>query len=357
MNRRTFLLAVGATACGGAVADKPTRRPSPPSPPDAANDDHGYYDLSYQSSQLGPNPLAFRGEVLVQSAGTELRKWNATTMKRVETWTLAQRHFCFLQDGALVAFAFPPDSHHSALYRIGASGNLETLQGPIFRVAGTTVVLPGRTPDEIYVTEVDNIDRLLLAGDHLDEASGMKHPAPHAANRDQLFGRGDGRVVAPDREGGLRVLEPNKPSQRYAMPDREALHLAAARDERLWYSYAATAKRWNATALVLARVDTPMSAEHLVDFAPGRITHLASGGAAVAALVFTMRALDDVRWTVVVIDESGRERWRADVPAAFNPGGATLNQSFVAISEQRVVLCRPDATLLAWDAAGKPITE
>jgi hypothetical protein len=147
VNRRTFLFAVGATACGGTacggvVADKPrkvTKRMPPPLSPDAGIDDHGYYDLSYRFSQLGPNPLAFPGNVLVQSAGTELRTWDATTMKRGETWTFAQRHFCFLQDGTLVAFALPPESPHSVLYRIGASHNVETLQGPIFRSGGTTL--------------------------------------------------------------------------------------------------------------------------------------------------------------------------------------------------------------------------
>jgi hypothetical protein len=154
----------------------------------------------------------------------------------------------------------------------------------------------------------------------------------------------------------LRVLEPGKPGQTYAMPERAPLHLAAASSQRLWYSYAA-AQPWNANLLVLAGVASPMVVEHSVDFAPGRITHLASGGGAIAALVFTMRAIDDLRWTVVVIDERGRERWRADVPAAFNPGGSALTQAFVAISDHRVVLSRFDDELFAWDAAtGKPIT-
>jgi hypothetical protein len=357
VNRRTFLLAVGASACAGPGGRTLTPTPKSKPGPRRRNDtvEHGYYDLTFRSSQTGPSRIALHGDVLIHAVGDELRKWDATTMKRLDAWTLAPRHFCFLQDGALVVFAFPPDSPHSALYRIGASGNVETLEGPIFRTTGTTLVLPARAADEVYVTEVDEIVRLEIHGARAEEGPSMKHPAPNASNRDQLISRGDGRLVGPDREGGFRVLEPDKPGALYATPDRVPLHLAAATHDQIWYSYAATAERWNANMLVLARVETPMIALKAFDVAPGRIVHLASNGAAAVALVFTMLATDDMRGAVVVVDESGKQRWRAEVPAAFNPNGA-LNNGFVAISERRVVLTGPDHALLAWDAAnGKPI--
>lgn len=60
-------------------------------------------------------------------------------------------------------------------------------------------------------------------------------------------------------------------------------------------------------------------------------------------------------WSIAVFDETGRERWRAEVPEAFSPGGA-LNYGFIAIGERRVVLATADGALLAWDAAtGTPV--
>ncbi len=53
---------------------------------------------------------------------------------------------------------------------------------------------------------------------------------------------------------------------------------------------------------------------------------------------------------IVVIDEQGTERWRAEVPAAF-AANAMLSSGFVAISEHRVVLAAPDYSLLGWDAS------
>ena len=347
MNRRTFLLAVGASACGGTGA-KATPRPKPRPTPRKRDDtvDHGYYDLTLRASQTGPSPIALHGDVLIHAVGDELRKWDATTMKRVESWTLAPRHFCFLQDSSLVVYAFPPDSTHSVLYRIGASGNLETLAGPILRTSGTTIVLPARSADEVYVTEVDEIVRLEIRGMRTEEGPSMKHPSPNASNRDQLISRADGRLIGPDRAGGFRLLEPDKPGSQFATPDRVPLHLAAATGDQIWYSHSASAARWNANMLVLARIETPMVAVNEIDVAPGRIVHLASHGSAVVALVFTMLAKDDMRSAVVVLDETGKQRWRADVPSGFNPNGAS-NSGFVAISERRVVLAGPDHALLA----------
>jgi hypothetical protein len=51
----------------------------------------------------------------------------------------------------------------------------------------------------------------------------------------------------------------------------------------------------------------------------------------------------------------GRERWRAEVPAAFATGRA-LTRGFVALSHHRTIVRRPDGALVAWDAlTGKPV--
>ncbi len=107
--------------------------------------------------------------------------------------------------------------------------------------------------------------------------------------------------------------------------------------------------------LVLAQLATPMSAVVQFDFAPARIVHLASGGGAAVALLAALRGVGDVQWQVVVVDETGAERWRRVVPATFGPNGA-LAAGFVAMSEHRVVLAGPDHAILAWDAAkGMPV--
>lgn len=78
--------------------------------------------------------------------------------------------------------------------------------------------------------------------------------------------------------------------------------------------------------------------------------------ARIAAAAVPILSKDDLRWSVVVINENGTERWRANVPATFNAGSSANNRGFVAISDHRVVLSGQDNALLGWDAAtGKPI--
>lgn len=312
-------------------------------------------DLSLRASQLRASPIALHGDVLIQAAGGDLRKWNARTMRRGAVWNIRPRHFCFVQDGTLVAFGLPPDSRHSAVYRISADDAIATFAGPVFRVRGTSVVLQGRAPDDVYVAEVDDIVRLQLTDARAEELPGVTHPAPNAANRDQLFARGDGKIVGPDPEGGLRVVEPGHPLVAHRTPGRQPLHLVAGPRDEVWYSFAAGDHSWSAATLVRARVAAPMDALAQLDLAPRRIVHLASTGGAAAALVVTLRGVNDQRWEVVVVDESGAERWHAAIPSGFNPGGA-LTAGFVAISERYVVVAGPDEALLAWDAAtGTPI--
>lgn len=353
MNRRTFLLALGASACSAAPTPRPTRarRKQRPKPTGAQVN----IDLALRASQVHASPIALRGDVLFQVAGDDLRKWNVPTMQRGAVWNLWPRHVCFVQDGTLVAFALPPEVRHSVVHRISADDGIETLAGPVFRSRGTSVVLPGRAPDDIYVTEVDDIVRLQLTDTVAEELPGMKHPSPNAGNRDQLVARGDGRIIGLDSRGGFSVLDPQHPPVAYRTPGRSPLHLVAGSRDLIWYSFAADAPSWNATTLVLARLTTPMDAVKQLDFAPRRIVHLASGGGAAAVLVTTLRGVGDLRWEIIVVDETGAERWRVDVPAAFNPYTA-LTAGFVAISERYVVLTGPDEALLAWDAAtGKPL--
>jgi outer membrane protein assembly factor BamB len=327
-----------------------------PAPRDAGSGPHDIgYDVADYYSQTRASPLAFRGDVLVQAAGTELWTWDAPTMKRLDSRVLEPRHFCFMQDGTLAVFSLPHDSERCVLHRIDAKGSLDTFAGPIFRSDKTTAVLPARSPDEVYVSEVDEIVLFRIGSGGLEKTGALKHPDRNAFNRDQLVSLGDGRVVGLG-DGAVHELTPGQPTNAYKTTGQSPVHLVAATGKRVWYSYGSTEQDWFVNVLVLARLASPMVADHRVDFAPWRIIHLGSGGRAVAVLVSMLVGINEYRAAVVVIDENGSERWRAEVPATFKPASSSLSHGFVAISDHRVVLARHDHALFAWDAAtGKPI--
>lgn len=363
MNRRTFLLAVGASACG------PTKQPRPPkqtplgagSGSARSTEPGGLIDTQLLASQWRASAIALRGDMLVQAAGGELRIYDARTLKRTETRDLAPRHFCFGRDGSLFVYSYPSGALQGTLYRIGPSRNLETYGGPVLRPDGYSVLLPGRTAQDVYVTEMENIVPLSIVDGHVEDGPPLRHPAPNAQNRDQLVARPDGSIVAPDREDGLRVITPDGKGTSYPMKGREPRHIVGASGDRVWYSHA-PGKHFEVTSLYLAKIATPLEAEHTIDVSPYRIIHLAAGGGAAAALAVHVRPTGDrgpedldIRWAVIVIGEDGAERWRAEIPAAFAPGMALIT-GFVAIDDKHVVLERHDHSLLGWDAAtGKPI--
>ena len=302
------------------------------------HDNPGVADMTLFESQVLASPLAFHGDTLVQSIDGELRAWNAVTMQRTDTWALPHRHFCFVQDGTLVALGVPQKVAGTEIHRI-AKGKASTHPGPILP-AGTYVVLPARTPDEIYVSSGEHI--YLVRGSEV--AATLAHPDPNAGNRDLWISRRDGRLVGNDRDGGIRQLD-LKTSNAYPTPKRYIVHLAEAMGDRLWYSFSSKAE-WNAQTLILAPVDKPMADERTIDVAPARIVHLASHADAVAALLITLDK--KATWSIAVFDESGKQRWRADVPEDFSE--PALNHGFVAIGDKRVVLASPDGKLLWWDA-------
>ncbi len=304
--------------------------------------------LGATSAETAPSPLAFHGDLLAQSRDDELWFWDSTTMTRIAAFAIAHRHFCFLPDGTLAAFALPPDSLYCRIHHIDATRTLDVLKGPVFVKSGFTYVLPAGSPTEVYVTEGDHVVLFRMAKHELEERSSIT--IPQGASQNRLLSLGDGRLLSPAADG-FYLLEPGKPAIEYETPDRYPGLLAAASGGRIWYSHSTAT--WEGH-LVLAPLTNPASEEHTVDFAPGKVIHLASGGGAVAVLVFGIEpsprgihAAGALTWTVVVIDENGTERWRADVTAEFpgNDGG------FVAISQHRVVLRGNNHALLAWDAA------
>lgn len=360
MNRRSFLLGLGMVACsGGAATTTNKMHPKKPKPKPKTTTEptthEGVVDTIWFESELRANRLAIRGDVLVQSIGDdELRRWNTTTMQRTDSWKLSHRHFCIVQDGTITAFGVPPKASSTVIHRI-ADGKVESVPGPLLPISGTNVVLPARTSDEIYVTGPENIYLLQRSGKTFDVAQILKHPGPNEATRDQWLSRGDGRIIGVDGQGGFHLLGPKNLSAAYPMTGRVVLHLLAATNDRIWYSYADIKQDYNAHTLILARVDKPIEAERTIDVAPARVVHAASSGDTLAALLFTLKSPTEMSWSVALFDESGKERWRTDVPDGFTTAGA-LNHGFVAVGDHRVVLAAPDGKLLAWDAAtGKSV--
>lgn len=144
MNRRVFLLGTCA-ACSGMTQPAPRARPEPKRPRAPGVPTSGVRDNTLFESQVRASPLALRGDVLVQSAAGELRAWNAMTLRRTDTWALPHRHFCFVQDGTLVALGF---------------GQVGTT---IHRIANGA---PARRADEVYAS----------AGEHVYLVRGSRTP-------------------------------------------------------------------------------------------------------------------------------------------------------------------------------------
>jgi hypothetical protein len=314
-------------------------------------------DSRARESQVGASTIALRGDALFHIAGDDLDKLDATTLKPLDTWTVTPHQFCVVQDGTLVVFASVHNSSTSAVYLIDAHDTIETLEGPIMVGNDTNVVLRGPTANEIYVTEGDHLVHLKFHGMDAEELPRLPRPSPNDSSREQLFGRGDGSVVGPGKMGGLAVVTSAGQVLEYPTPNRYVMHIVAGTQDRVWYSYAVQPQLTFAQHLVLVHAANPMAAIAKHDVSPGRIVHVGSGGGAAAALVLAIdMAAHTISWTVVVVEESGAVRWRADVPAAFTEG-FTLSRGFVAINDRRVVLAGPTRVLVAWDAAtGKVVS-
>ncbi len=358
MNRRTFLLGLAASASGCAhprkhhyaLRTEPQRQPT-----GGVGCVFGIEDGTV--TQTGRSPLTFHGDTLVQRTRSTLVRWDSRRLTLAASWPLETVDCCFAQDGATVALSVLARDAW-ALHRIDARGQLQTFIGS--HAARAAFVLPGRAPDEVFVGLGYEITQVRLV------AGGVAEPASIVGRSEaRVVSCDDGRIVQWGPRVGVQVLALERPATTYPLPGARVKHLAAATRDRVWYScfspavdyeYPVVANGYAANLLVLTRADTPTAAVFKADFAPARITHLAAGAGAVVALVTLPVDIGVLRATLVVINDDGVGRWRADVPAAIDPGGFRLNSSFVAISEHRVILCRDDATLFAWDAAtGAPL--
>jgi hypothetical protein len=300
-------------------------------------------DLRFRASQLRASKIALHDSALFEITGDDLHKLDPTTLKRLQTWTVAARQLRFVQDGSLVVFAPVPGSVKSAVYRIDTHGDIETFEGPMMTDGAGNVVVRGRAANEIYVSEGDHLVHLKLDGMQAEELPRLPHPSPNDTSREQLFGRGDGSVVGPAHAGGIALVSPAGLVSSFPTPERFVMHIVPGTQDRVWYSYAVRPATESAHYLALAEVHTPMTELAKLDVSPGRIVHVGSGGGAAAALVVDREG----GWVVVVVDERAGVRWRAQVPAPV--ADVSLTAGFVAIDERRVVLAGPDRVHLSWD--------
>ena len=339
MNRREFLLAIGATACSGRTT--PLETPIETAKPDAAKprvivDEH----TSVTRTNLDASPLAIHADVLVHGNSDELSVWDVTTMRRSAAFSLPHDAFTLLADGSIVAFGKRAAEHDCAVYRI-ANGALSTYPTWLCGTAPTLLLRTGNV-DSVYSVRDKEIVRFRFDGSKVEADATIEIPFRGQSNYDQVFSLDDGRVVVPG--DGISILAPGATAVRRPMPKILPRHLARATGERFWYTRGQTI----VDTLVLASLDAPQRDVRAVTFAPSRIVHVASHGSAIAVLLMSPPAKEDT-WFVAVVDEAGTERWRAQVPRQPRP--YDLNASAVALSDKRLVLGTPSGVLLAWNAA------
>jgi len=343
VNRRTFLLGLGAAACSG------TPKAEPPHPRRTGRVGLDAHDHEPTEELVLANvlrtPIALHHDRLVQETRNgELRFWDAIAMTQVGTIELRTHGFCFLSYGALAALVQPRGAKRLEVHLIDANRDVRVLRGPELDTEIDAEVVPGASPTEIYISDADyDIVRLDLRETEARTTARLKVELKPLLTLRQLTSLGDGRLVLRG-EAKLSVLEPKKPTVELATT-QHPVHVVAASGGRVWYSH--TPQLVPPREVSLVRVDSgTLAVDGHVDLSPGEIWHMASGAGALALLVHRERA-----WSVVVVEESGTERWRVDVPSTFDRG-------HVAIAEHRVVVV-DNATdaLIAWDAAtGKPIT-
>lgn len=342
MNRREFLLAVGATACsgnGGHVHQPPRpKRDASVEPDDAGRivDGDPYDSLT----NLDDSPLAIEGDMLVERVGDQLWQWDLTTMQRVDAYSLPTRSFTVLPDRSIVTWGQDtPGEARCTLFRLvgGALTKYTTLvcvgAGEMLRRTGTS--------DAIYVVYDDRVVRFRFAGTKLDDDASFSLPPRNPSSSAQITSLEDGRLVFVGRDHGITIVAPD--AQPIVRPTKyQPRHLARAANG-YWYSYAATNNYRHVDTVVLAG-----TRDTIIPFAPARIVHMASHGDTLALLLMT----GPEEWHVALV-EAGRERWRARVPTK---SARQMYAAAVGVSATRLVL-HSSTGLRAWNTATGEILE
>lgn len=350
MNRRGFLLAVGAAACGS----HDRGRTAPPRARDAGTgagtgsaatdeppivDDWMADEITHVSRR--PSPLIARGDEVAFATADGLAWWDTGAMQRVELNQVPYRAVCLLDDNSVLAYT------GSELHRYDPRRNLTELGGDVLRVedAGVVHLARGRTAADAYLGVQRSLVRYRL-GERAVEIAAKRELAE--ALDDQLIAVGDGRLIEA-MDHGVRVIAEDGTVRDLPTPDRDPVHLAVVR-AGVWTSQ--LTDRF-ASRLELATLAVPSVGVSTAALA-GRVIHLAAGPGGLAVLVFEPRPPKGA-WTIHLLDEQGVERWHAKVDRDPTWPAWALNAAFVALGAHRVLLAVNDR-LLAWDAAtGAPI--
>ena len=139
MNRRAFLLALGASAvsCARPRKHRYALRGTPrPHPTGGVECVFGVEDGTV--TQTRRSPLAFRGDALLQRSGANLVRWDSRALKLEASWAIGALDCCVVQDGTFVALSVPARDAW-ALHRLDARGQVQTFIGS--RDAEATFVL------------------------------------------------------------------------------------------------------------------------------------------------------------------------------------------------------------------------
>lgn len=354
MNRREVLLFFAAVACG--TPQKPRRKPRKDAGSDASDvvivDD--WLASTRRGSQLRPSPLVVRGEQIARAKEDELEFVDATTLTRVGYVGERYLSVCALADGTLLGFIkHAVDSCEIDVIKGTTLG--KPIEGRECVLMDGAHLMPA-APTEIYVARGNTLVRYRIADDHLRELGrvAIDDGAQTDVDGENQMVSIDGRVIAPNRRT-LQVYEVGKPTLTFDGAPHSITHLALGTSGRVWYS------RWNGDGAIqdvaLTRLDDGLPADASIALAPWRVIHMASGPTGALGMLLFDEKNEQTPWVMVLLDETGKERWRAPLEMALMQAvGVNLNLSFVAVTAKRVVLAPPGHPLVAWDAAnGTPI--
>jgi len=355
VTRRELLLLVAAVACG--TPQKPHRAPREDAGLDAPGVvlvDDWSADIR-KGSQLRPSPLLVRGEQIVRAKEDELEFVDAMTLARIGYVGEKYLSLGMLTDDTLLGF-IKKGVGTCEIDVIKGTALGRSLEAPDCVLMDGAHLLPA-SASELYIARGNALVRYRIADDHLREVGripldeGTRDPA---SGRDQLIPAGDGRVLAPKGKT-VQIYEVGKPTLTYGGAARSIAHLARGSGGRVWYS------RRNPDGdiqdVVLAHLSEGLPADVSISVAPWRVIHMASAEAGALAMLLFDEKHETTPWTVVYLDDTGKERWRAALDESlFKAVGINLNLSCVAVTAKRVVLAPPEHSLVAWDAAtGAPI--
>jgi hypothetical protein len=357
VNRRELLLLmlVAAVACG--VPRKPRRAPRK----DAGLDSPGVVIVDDWSahirggSQLRPSPLLVRGELVARAKEDELEFVDAMTLARVGY--VGEKYLSLVGLTGDTLLGFIKRGLGTCEIDVMKGTTLgRPLEGPDCVLMDGAHLLPA-TASELYIARGNVLVRYRIADDHLREVGrvpldeGIRDPA---SGEDQLIPAGDGRVLAPKGKT-IQVYEVGKPTLTYGSAARSIAHLARGSGGRVWYSRRSPGG--DIQDVVLARLSEGLPTDASISVAPWRVIHMASAEAGALAMLLFDEKHGKMPWSVVYLDDTGKERWRAAVEEELVKAvGINLNLSFVAVTAKRVVLAPPGHPLVAWDAAtGAPI--